>query len=264
MPTRDSVTRIKQRARSVVESTTLGYQFLLRRDNCVHGPVGRPRALWHNAVLKTRQEMDDAIAQVRALSLPLVSDAPKNWDCLAALECVLANTSTKGRVLDAGAERYSLLLPWLCLYGYRNLDGINIAFKKEKKLGPILYKYGDVTNTGYEAAAFDAIACLSVVEHGVDLRRFFREASRILKSGGVLITSTDYWHTPIDSKGREMFGALVRVFTREETLLAIELAAKSGFTPTTSIDVACDEKVVHWKEVDLKYTLVILSFRKTS
>jgi SAM-dependent methyltransferase len=260
---RAAVPFIKRRVRSLLESTAPGYRFLLRRDYHVRGPLGRPRARWHNAVLRTCQQRDDAIEQVKTLGLPLVSDAPKNWDCLAALDCILRNTTKRGRVLDAGAETYSRLLPWLCLYGYGKLDGINIVFDKVCRLGPITYKYGDITSTDYDFASFDAISCLSVIEHGVDLRSYFREMARILKPGGVLITSTDYWETPIHATG-EMFGAPVRVFTRGEILLAMNLAAENGLLPTQPIDLACDQKVVHWKEVDLDYTFLVFCLRKSA
>jgi SAM-dependent methyltransferase len=193
-----------------------------------------------------------------------MADPPKNWDSLAALDCVLANTSKRARVLDAGSELYSRILPWLCLYGYKNLVGINLVFKEETKRGPITYKYGDITRTGYDQASFDAITCLSVLEHGVNVEAYFREMFRILKPGGVLITSTDYWQTPIDGKGQEMYGAPVHVFTQQEILQAIQLAERCGFALTAPIDLNCNEKVVHWEKVGLDYTLLIFTLRKSS
>jgi hypothetical protein len=50
------------------------------------------------------------------------------------------------------------------LYGYRKLESINITFKRPKKRGPILYRFGDVTATDYQDETFDAVACLSVIE----------------------------------------------------------------------------------------------------
>jgi SAM-dependent methyltransferase len=181
----------KNRTRSLLEATSLGYRFLLKRRERVSGPTAKPNAPWHNAILKTTEERDKATEQVRQLGLPIVNDLNKNWDTLAALDCILASTSTNAKILDAGAESYSRILPWLFLYGYRNLEGINIVFKNRKKLGPIVYRYGDVTGTYYNDETFDAITCLSVVEHGVDLNAYFKEASRILKPDGVLVTSTD-------------------------------------------------------------------------
>lgn len=245
-----------------MESTTPRYRFLLRRHLQVRGHLEPSSAPSHNAVLQTRQERDRAIEQVTNLRLPLVSDPPKNWDSLAALACILANTSNRARVLDAGSELYSRILPWLCLYGYKRLVGINLVFKEETKRRPITYKYGDVTRTHYDPASFDAITCLSVVEHGVDLEAYFREMSRVLKPGGVLITSTDYWQTPIDAKGQQMYGVPVHIFTQPEILQAIELAERCGFALTAPIDLTCNERVVHWKEVGLDYTFLIFSLRK--
>lgn len=255
---------MKQAVRHVLEATAPGYSFFLRRDHDVHGPTGKPQASWHNSVLKTRQERDKAIEQVTNLELPLVSDAPKNWDSLAALDCVLANTTKRACVLDAGAEMYSRILPWLCLYGYRRLTGINLVFKEQKRVGPITYAYGDVTRTDFGGETFDAITCLSVVEHGVDLEAYFRSMSRILKPNGVLITSTDYWEGPIDTEGRQVYGVPVHVFTRQEILHAIQLAERSGLILTGPIDLTCNEKVVHWKEVDLDYTFLVFTLRKVS
>ena len=255
-------TTAKQFVRRVLESTTPGYLFYLRRDHHLSRSVGRPQAPWHNAVLKSREESQRAAEQVQNLGLPLISDPAKNWDSLAALDCILANTSKEARVLDAGAQLYSRILPWLCIYGYRKLDGINIAFKEKRKLGPIIYRYGDITNTEYNAETFDAITCISVVEHGVDIEKYLKEMSRILKPGGVLITSTDYWETPIDSRDQFMYGVPVHIFTKQEILRTVDLAERNGFVLTTPIDLGCSEKVVHWESVDLDYTFVIFTLRK--
>jgi SAM-dependent methyltransferase len=252
----------RQRVLSLLELTNPGYRFLLRRSEGINGPTGRPFAPWHNAVLRTRRELDQAAEQVKKLSLPTVSDTQKNWDTLSALDCILSNTSTRAKILDAGAETYSRLLPWLCLYGYTKLQAINIVFTKRKRLGPITYEHGDITSSNYRPGTFDAIACLSVVEHGVDLAAYFKEAARILKPGGILITSTDYWHTPIDARGQQMFGVPVRIFTRDDIQEAIKLGAQHGLVLTSKIDLACDEKVVHWKQVGLDYTFVVFTLKK--
>jgi hypothetical protein len=84
---------VKQGICHWLEGTVPGYRFLLRRDHNVRGPAGRPRAPWYNAVLQTRRESDEAINQITSLGLPLHLDAPKNWDSLTALDCILSNTS---------------------------------------------------------------------------------------------------------------------------------------------------------------------------
>ena len=47
--------------------------------------------------------------------------------------------------------------------------------------------------THYKENTFDFVTSLSVIEHGVDIQKYFEEMSRILKKDGLLLTSTDYW-----------------------------------------------------------------------
>jgi SAM-dependent methyltransferase len=213
-------------------------------------------------VLRTRAACDQAISQVKVLGLPLVSDPPKNWDCLAALDVILATTTRRAPVLDAGAERYSQLLPWLALYGYRRLEGINLAFTQPERRGPILYRYGDITRTDYPPATFDAIACLSVIEHGVDPAAFVREMTRILKPGGVLVVSTDYWPEPVETRGQVAYSVPVHIFTAPELRALLAEAEQEGLVLTGPLDLRSDERVVHWRQVDLDYTFVIFTLRK--
>ena len=56
---------------------------------------------------------------------------------------------------------------------------------------------GDLTDTGLPAAHFDYLTCLSVIEHGVDVRAFVAECARLLKPGGKLFVTFDYWNPKI-------------------------------------------------------------------
>jgi SAM-dependent methyltransferase len=254
---------LRRKARTWLEWPSLGFRLSLRFRHGATGPHGRPDARWHNAVLKNHREADSAIGQIRKLGLPLVEDPPKNWDCLAALDLILRNTSRDARIFDAGGELYSMILPWLFLYGYRNLTAGNLVFDRLIKKGPIAYDRVDITHTEFEAAAFDAITCLSVIEHGVNLRSYFAEMSRILKPGGVLITSTDYFDTKIDAGNHTAYGVPVHIFARNEITEALDLAGQFGLIPTSPLELSADEKVVSWKKVhDLNYTFVIFSLRK--
>lgn len=40
---------------------------------------------------------------------------------------------------------------------------------------------------------FDVITCISVIEHVEELRKFFRACHMLLKPGGLLFLTTDYW-----------------------------------------------------------------------
>jgi SAM-dependent methyltransferase len=245
-----------------MQDTTAGYLYRLRQEKGIEHLARPPNAPWHNAVLKNESDVREALVRVKLAGLYPHRDTPKNWDSIAALDCVLKNTGQEARILDAGAETYSVILPWLALNGYRKLIGNNLAFEGKKTEGPIVYEYGDITKTEYPDNHFDAITCMSVVEHGVDLAAYFSEMNRILRPGGVLVTSTDYWQTPIDTEGKTCFEVPVHVFSEAEIRAAIGVAEEKGFEPTGPLDLSCDEKVVHWKEVDLRFTFLIVTLRK--
>jgi len=216
-------------------------------------------------VLRNSEEAGNAIRQVRKLGLPAVKDLPKNWDSLAALDLILRHTGKDARIFDAGGELYSMILQWLYLYGYRNLSAGNLAFRKPIKKGPIVYHHSDITRTGFDSAVFDAITCLSVIEHGVELGSYFREMSRILKPGGVLITSTDYFESRVDTRGQRAYGVPVHVFDRNEIVEALEIARRFGLAPLGPLDLRSDEKVVSWRgKHHLQYTFVVISMCKTA
>jgi SAM-dependent methyltransferase len=215
-------------------------------------------------VLRSEREIRESVAQIERLGLPPVALPAKNWDSLAALDLILRNTDTNARIFDAGGEWYSMILPWLCLYGYRHLTAGNLVFEKRLHRGPIVYEHADLTRTKYPDGSLDVVTCLSVIEHGVDLDAYFREMSRIVRHGGLLITSTDYYELPVDTKGQHAYGVPIHIFTRDEIAQALELAESHGFSLVAPIDLRADEKVVHWAQYDLRYTFVIVSLRKTA
>ena len=215
-----------------------------------------------NAVLQTRQEWQFAVEQALTLGLPLHQDPPKNWDSLAALSAILTRTDSSAKILDAGAEMYSVILPWLSLYGYQNLTGINLVFDQPVKQGNILYEYGDLTQTRYQSNSFEAITCLSVVEHGVDIGAYFQEMSRLLKPGGILVTSTDYYDEPIETQGKVAFGVPLRSFSRLDIEQILQLASQFDLHLTSSIGLECTDKAVTWLAHDLSYTFIVFTLQK--
>jgi SAM-dependent methyltransferase len=228
----------------------------------------RPSVCLLNGVLMTCAEGDAATAEGRRFGLPLHRGPEKNWDHLAAVFTILRNTSPNAQILDAGAELYSNVLPALFAYGYRDLYGINLDFAAPARRGPIRYLHGDITQSQFDDGFFDAIACLSVIEHGVPLAGYFREMHRILKPGGLLITSTDYFPTPIDTRGQSAHGSPIQIFSKPEILAALDLAYSAGFESTGPLDLATpeqfDERPIHWAKFNLDYTFLLFTLRKKS
>jgi len=215
-----------------------------------------------NGTLKTRAEWEAAFENAKRLHVPLHRGPEKNWDHLAAVTTILANTDRSARILDAGAEIYSNVLPALFLYGYRDLHGINLSFTAPTRRGPIRYIPGDLTRTPYPDQHFDAITCLSVIEHGVPLSDYFHEMYRLLKPNGLLITSTDYYPTPIDTRGKIAHGTPIKILSQPEIHAALELAQSVGFERTGELNLECHDKPIRWEQYGLDYTFVLFTLHK--
>jgi len=131
---------IEQALINISGKINIDYSVYLKLMHGISVPSTYPDAPWTNAVLKTQEEINRAVSQVKNLGLRVRGDLPKNWDSLATLDYILKNTDKNARIFDAGAALYSVILPWLFLYGYKNLVGGNYIFKKKIKRGPILYE----------------------------------------------------------------------------------------------------------------------------
>ena len=215
-----------------------------------------------NGALQSSGEWKEAFERAKRLHIPLHRGDEKNWDHLAAVFAILSHTPTSARILDAGAEFYSNVLPALFVYGYRNLYGINLSFTDPARRGPIRYLPGDITQSPFPEEYFDAVACMSVIEHGVPLENYFRETHRILKPGGLLITSTDYNPTAIDTHGQMAYGAPIKIFSKPEIQEALRLAMATGFELTGVVDLECTAKPIRWAQFNLEYTFLIFTLRK--
>jgi len=221
-----------------------------------------PNGVLPNAVLRSREEWMEATARGGQLHLPLHRSPEKNWDHLAAVDAIRGNLPASARVLDAGAEFYSNVLPALFVYGFHDLYGMNLSFADPAQRGPIRYLPGDITRTGFPDGFFDAITCMSVIEHGVPLEAYFREAHRLLKPGGLLITSTDYFPVPIDTSDKFAHGSPIRIFSRRDVEEMLRLAEACGFEQTGEINLDCANRAVRWDLYGLEFTFVIFTLRK--
>lgn len=227
-------------------------------------PRRKPAPVEPTNVLDSRADWERACRELQELRLPLHHDRPKNWDALIALSFVLENVESTGAVLDAGAARYSTLLPSLRLYGFSDLIGNNLEWRRESQHGPVHLVPGDVTATDFPDGRFDAVTCLSVIEHGVPVREFFREMARLLRPGGVLFVSTDYDQEPPDTAGKFAYGQPVHIFSPEEIRAMVAQADEQGLQLVGDLELRHAERPVHWPRVGISYTFLSLGFRRAT
>jgi len=209
-------------------------------------------------VLQTVSEYETAIDELRRCGVVPHNDSPKNWDHLTALTAILNRTDETASVLDAGGETYSPLVHWLYLYGYRDLRVCNLSFDAPFYQGPIQYLPQDITDTSFPDGSFDAITCLSVIEHGVDVQEFLTEAKRLLRDGGLLVLSTDYWPDGVDSNGVTAYGLPWDPFDMTDVTELIESAEAAGFRVPSDPDLGATDRPVKWR--GMEYTFVVLEF----
>ena len=256
--------RFFRRVKSAALRSDVAYRFYLRLKFGNGSRAAAADEPLPNGTLQSSAEWQEAFERAKRLHLPLHRGDEKNWDHLAAVFAILSHTPRSARILDAGAEFYSNVLPALFVYGYRNLYGINLSFTDPARRGSIRYLPGDITQSPFPGEHFDAVTCMSVVEHGVPLEKYFREMYRILKPSGLLITSTDYNPTAIDTHGQIAHGAPIKIFSKLEIEEALKLATEIGFELTGPVNLECTEKEkpIRWAQFDLEYTFLIFTLRK--
>lgn len=219
---------------------------------------------WMNTILKTMKDVKKSMEIIKNSKLkPHPNVIEKNWDSLIALNIILQNSDESSMILDAGGQKYSLVLHWLYQFGYNNLKVINLIFKERKKRGKIELIPGDLTKTPFPDNFFDIITCISVIEHGVNEVHYFKEMYRILKKGGLLITSTDFWENKIKINNIFAYSKPVFIYDKEKLLQLLNKGYNSGFKLFGSeIDLKCQDKVVFWRKVKLKFTFLIFCLQK--
>jgi SAM-dependent methyltransferase len=241
----------------------------------------------YNSVLKTASEVEESISLLRSMNLFPHHGREKSWDTYKMIDTI-SKSDPNVNVLDVGCNG-SPILPLLKKLGFKNLYGCDMILKTKynplimkficlfykKEYAPIIQMHQDdainlsiqnIEKTNYQDGKFDYITALSVIEHGVNIQKFFKEANRLLKKGGLLLISTDYWPSPIINKTSSKFNHAAlpdRIFTKSEvTNELIETARLNGLELTEPIDFEVKDKVVHWKVTGLDYTFIFFALKK--
>jgi SAM-dependent methyltransferase len=217
-------------------------------------------------VLRSRSALVEAAEEARRRGLPPATDYLKHWDNLLAVDAL---EGTTGPVVDLGCRSGQLLM-WLYYLGRRELYGCDLRrpwppAKKALQQGQFgtaaaalrMYvangrnmRRAPAESTGFPTGSFGAVASMSVIEHHVDTLRFFAEATRLLRPGGRLVISTDFW----PGGGKTESGVIFSSVDVERLLGEAELA---GFAaPARPFDLDGPERVIR------DYTFLFLAFDK--
>lgn len=211
-------------------------------------------------VLQNWQEVGEATLGLQRKGLPTHITVQKNWDQFL-LEHVLTTLDRQSWILDLGCGD-CCTLDFLAALGFTNLHGIDLKIKKQASNLPYKLYEGDMTATPFPSQFYDFALSISVIEHGVDLEAFFKEAHRLLKAGGLLFITTDYWEEKIQvEEFIRPFGVSWKIFSKAEIQEALTLAKNCGFILEQNVNIpACADETVFW--YNKNYTFIALAFRK--
>jgi len=238
----------------------------------------------YNSVLKNLSEVNYAINNLHSLGLFAHPDKVKSWDTYKMVK-IISEGDRSSFILDVGCNG-SPILSILKRLGFKNLYGCDLFLKKIPSTlteivyplyRPIIEMYEDKTfnisiqnleKTNFQDKMFDYITSLSVIEHGVNIQNYFKEMNRIMKKGGRLLTSTDYWPDKILNIIKTKHNHRNdpdNVFSKEEIEKDVLKAAElNDLILTEPIDFSFENKVVHYNVTGLDYTFIFFALKKTN
>lgn len=227
------------------------------------------------SVLQNWQEIGEAILELQRQGLPTHNTAQKNWDHLL-LHRVLASFDKQSVIVDMGCGD-GHTLAFLDVLGFKNIHGVDLRlswqvrarqllrmWRRKTLVPPFHLRKGDITRTLLPPHSSDLAISISTIEHGVDVAGFFAEARRILKPGGLLFVTTDYWEDKIRTDNSALvYGLSWEVFCRDEIQKVVRVADSIGLRLCESSGIPqCSGRPVFWQNTS--YTFLSMLFQKTA
>lgn len=194
-----------------------------------------------------------------------IGDRVKSWDVLETVRFIETHVARNKRILDIGAYA-SEMLCILHRLGYSDLTGLdlNAGLARMPFPGAIRWKVGNFLSSPFPDESFDVITAISVIEHGYDGASLFTEIARLLRPGGSLIASFDYWPEKIDTSDTKFFGMDWKIFSEEEVDSLIHLAGGHGLAPVEVGAESVSQKPISTSGRSYTFAWIVLSKGQTA
>ncbi len=207
--------------------------------------------------LRSQGEIDEAIAFLRRYGyVPHVCE-PKNWDLAHIIPAI-----TQGNVLDMGSRGSYLLRNMVLKHIRGELYGVD--YRKSYTWG-VKFISGNLVDTKLPDNFFQAITCLSVIEHEVDIVKLAHEAARLLQKDGRFFITFDYAEPKIVPE-KKLFGLEWWPLDRAALLQLIHECEKNGLYLTQPMDWTTGDAVIrdgyYSPEAKMSYTFGMVVFEK--
>lgn len=212
-----------------------------------------------NKFLKTRAEVDLCTQYINSKGMISHAFPCKNWD--VALIC---QELKDGDLLDLGSNGSFLLQNALKMGIKGRKCGIDLG-NPEYNVDSIEYIKGDLMATPYPDNSFDTITCLSVIEHEVNYQMLAKECSRLLKNGGKLYITFDYWNPKVDTAGLRLYNLAWNILDQKDAAYLIAEFLSYGIEITGQMDWSIQDTVINpqfYAPFGKAYTFGIISFIK--
>jgi len=216
-------------------------------------------------VLNSFEDLGRSVYNLYQNGCPLHWHPIKNWD-MSQIFDILNGYGKDACVLEMGCGG-SQVLNLFYEKGFVNCTGIDLTLSRYDRSiqfhrtfhdhkRPYRLMKMDLMNTTFPNSYFDFVVTLSVIEHGVNVNAFLKESYRILKTGGILFLTTDYWEPKIktDDSGWT-------IFSKSELEDLISVAKDYGFSADRGEIPPVSEPFIHY--LGKNYTFASITLKKS-
>lgn len=209
-------------------------------------------------ILKTQNEVEQCSQYLQENELAYHSVTCKNWEIAYIIDDL-----SDGNILDMGSTD-SYILKNSVLKGIKG-EKFGIDFRiPDVPLAEVKYLIGDLLEVPLPDKCLDYVTCLSVLEHGVDIKKFSIEASRLLKDDGKLYITVDYWNPKVESDV-DLYGLPWNIFDKKDVENLVSECASQNLCLIEDIDWNVGDTIVnpnYYSPGKVSYTFGMFVFKK--